>query len=246
MTTRWPTALPTGLLAETEVHLWLACLDVAPETLSQWEQILSVAERARASRFHFEKDRRHYLAAHAILRFLLGTYLKMDPAQLQFAADTLGKPHVLNDAKPSSLSFNLSDSAGLALYGVTRGRRIGVDLEKVRPGLSPEAIAASFFSRGEIRTLRSLPIEQQGEAFFNCWTCKEAFLKARGSGLLAPLDQFEVAFLPGDSPAILHAADDPEARERWTVRRLAPAPGYAAAVVVEGRDLQFKHWQWQA
>jgi 4'-phosphopantetheinyl transferase len=236
----------TWTLEDNEIHVWVADLDLPPETQSVCERVLSMEETGRARRFHFERDRRRYIATHGILRFLLGHYLALVPAGVRLAADGYGKPHVVAEMNAASLQFNLSHSAELALFGFTRGRRIGVDLEKVRPGLTTEEVAASFFSRGEIRTLQSLPIEQQVEAFFNCWTCKEAYLKARGFGLKAPLDQFEVAFLPADSPAIRHAADEPEARERWTVRRLAPVPGYAAAVVVEGRDLQFKLWHWQA
>ncbi len=245
MTSDWPLPPTTWTLEDNEIHVWVADLGLPPEKQTVCERVLSMEETERARRFHFERDRLRYIATHGILRFLLGRYLAGEPAQVCLAADSYGKPHVVTETDVPLLHFNLSHSAGLALYVLTRNRRIGVDVEKIRPDIATADIAASYFSGGEARNLRALPKEQQLEAFFICWTRKEAYLKARGCGLSRPLGEFEVSFLPGEPPAILRAPDDPQAGERWAAMHLTPAPGYVGAVVVEGRDLFLKCWQWQ-
>ncbi len=113
----------------------------------------------------------------------------------------------------------------------------------IRPDFATEEIAARFFSPAEIAVLRALPRELQPPAFFNCWTRKEAFIKARGMGLSLSLDQFVVAFAPGESPALVSAADDTQAAEHWAIAALEPGDGYAAALAVEGRDWKLKCWK---
>jgi len=148
------------------------------------------------------------------------------------------------DMGARSLRFNLSHSHGLALVAVTRGREIGVDIEWVRPGMSDERIAERFFSTGEVRALRKLPERLQDEAFFNCWTRKEAYIKAKGEGLSMPLSDFEVSLRPEESAALLSTKRDPQEASRWLICELFPAPGFVAALVVETGDWKLRCLQW--
>jgi 4'-phosphopantetheinyl transferase len=144
------------------------------------------------------------------------------------------------------LSFNLTHSHQLALYAVTRRREIGVDLEYVRADFADEQIAERFFSPREVAALRTVPENLLKEAFFHCWTRKEAYVKAKGEGLSIPLDQFDVSLAPGEPALLLSTRDDPQEADRWSLQALFPGSGYVAALAVEGRTWRLKCWQWLA
>jgi len=118
-----------------------------------------------------------------------------------------------------------------------------VDLEKIRPDFASTEIAGRFFSAAESARLRSLAPEERAQAFFECWTRKEAYIKARGDGLSRRLDSFEVAFGPGVAPAIVSAADEPDASTRWAVHDFHPAEGYCGALVVERPAVAVTCWK---
>jgi len=146
------------------------------------------------------------------------------------------------------IEFNLSHAHGLALYAVTRNRRVGIDVEWVRPDLATDAIAEQFFSPYEVATLRSLHDGLRTEAFFHCWTRKEAYIKARGEGLIFPLCQFDVSLTPEEPAVLLKTRGDPSEAAHWSMQALSPGPGYVAAVAVErdqsdAASLQLKYWQ---
>jgi 4'-phosphopantetheinyl transferase len=130
------------------------------------------------------------------------------------------------------------------LIGVVLSRQLGIDVEKIRADFATEKIAARFFSANEVRNLVSLSPEKRGAAFFSCWTRKEAYIKGRGEGLSYPLNGFDVSLLPGEPAALLASRTDPAEVSRWSLISLEPAPGYAAAVAVEGRDLELSCWAW--
>jgi 4'-phosphopantetheinyl transferase len=138
----------------------------------------------------------------------------------------------------------VTHSHGVALYAVTRGREVGIDLERIRSDLAVTEIAGRFFSRQEVAMLRALPTEEQREAFFRCWTRKEACLKARGEGLSLPLDQVDVSLAPGEPDAVPGTERNPSEASRWSLQELIPAPGYAAALAVEGHGWRLACWQW--
>lgn len=238
----WPLSPEKLDWGESEVHVWSASLDMVPEKQSQLEQILSEEERTRAARFHFQSDRNHYIVGRGLLRRILGRYLATDPIQLRFSGNAFGKPELPATQGFSDIQFNLSHSRGLVLYGITRYRKIGIDLEFIRPDFATTDIARRFFSPREVSMLRQVPPGLQSEAFFNCWTRKEAFIKARGEGLSIPLDSFDVTLVPGDAPTLLRSDHDSEASGRWTIRELHPASGYAAALAVEGKSFELKCW----
>ena len=183
-------------------------LDLREPAVQHLWQLLAPDEQARAERFIFHKDRTHFVVARGLLRVLLGRYLQRHPQHLHFCYGPHGKPELAPDMGDDTLCFNVSHAHGLALYAVTRQRDLGVDVEHVRPGFAEEHIAERFFSPREVAVLRALPVALQSTAFFACWTRKEAFIKARGDGLSLPLDQFDVAFAPGEPAALLYTAWD--------------------------------------
>ena len=210
-----------------------------PGTLDRLRQTLAPEEKTRAEQFHFPKDRAHFVAARGALRDILSRYLDRDPASLQFSYGPSGKPALVCGAEAQELRFNLSHSCELALYGVTRSGEIGIDVERIAPEDARERVAERFFSPQEVVSLRALPARLQPQAFFNCWTRKEAYVKARGGGLRIPLDSFDVSLIPGARAAFLRGVES-----YWSLRELLPAPDYAAAVVAEGRDWPLRLWQW--
>ena len=227
-----------------EVHVWRATLDQTPSQIQSFRHNLAADEQTRAEQFHFERDRGHFIVARGVLRALLGGYLKRTPERLSFCYNAHGKPALAGESDGDAIRFSVSHSHGVALYAVTRGREVGIDLERIRSDLAVAEIAERFFSRREVAMLRTLSTEEQREAFFRCWTRKEACLKARGEGLSLPLDQIDVSLAPGEPEAVPGTQPDSSEASRWSLLELIPAPGYAAALAVEGHGWHVACWQW--
>jgi 4'-phosphopantetheinyl transferase len=231
---------------ENEVHVWRVALDWRPENLHALRQIISPDERERMDRFYLEPDRRRYLVGRGVLRKLLGRCLGVNPDKLRFDYGAYEKPSLAADLAHSRLQFSVSHSAELVLIAVALGRAIGVDVERIRTDIAVGNIASRFFSAREQSTLAHLSAERQHEAFFACWTRKEAYIKARGDGLNLPLDEFDVNFLPGRAARLVETRHDPAEARRWTLRELDAGDGYKAALAVEGEGWALKCWQWPA
>jgi 4'-phosphopantetheinyl transferase len=227
-----------------EVHVWRATLDQSPPKIQGFLHTLAPDEQARASRFYFAKDREHFIVARGVLRAVLGCYLHRAPEELTFCYGDHGKPGVAQQSDADAIRFNVSHSHGLALYAVTRGRHVGIDIEHIRFDLAVAEIAERFFSRREVAMLLALPTEVQRQAFFRCWTRKEAYIKALGEGLSLPLDQFDLPPAAGEPDTAFGAQRDPSDATRWSLQELAPASGYAASLAVEGHDWRLACWQW--
>ena len=235
---------PADLRLEAgEVHIWLGALDVQPKRLLELRAVLQPDEVARADRLLQAHHRVHSAAARGYLRMLLGRYLGVAPRSVELQFNAFGKPSLAGAFAASDLRFNISHSHGLALFAFARGRELGVDIEKIRPDFASVEIAGRFFSAAESARLRSLGPEQRPQAFFECWTRKEAYIKARGDGLSHRLDSFEVAFGPGVAPAILAASDDADATARWAVHDLQPTDGYCGALIVERPGVAVSCWK---
>ena len=242
-------SLPPAVL-ELEPHqvdIWRVCLDLPVDSMTGvavLESTLSEDESQRAARFHFPTDRDRFIAAHGALRDILSRYLHLDPRQLSFSTNAYSKPSLSEVSAEGGLDFNLSHSRDFALIAVTRDRQVGVDIEYIREEIFIEEIARRFFSEREVSELLTLPPEQQEVAFFHCWTRKEAYIKAHGLGLSLPLDSFDVSLAPGELAILRATRPDPHEALRWTLKHLEVQPGYAAAVAVEGEDLEFRFWDW--
>jgi 4'-phosphopantetheinyl transferase len=232
-------------LAINEVHVWRTSLEKPLNAIHHLQSTLSPKECERAERFHFAKDRRHWIVARGILRLLLGRYLNVAASELQFVINEYGKPALAHLPQGTHVHFNLSHSGELALFAFAYDRQVGIDVEYKRSDVDYEGIARISFSSIEQAVLRSLPNEVMQEAFYNCWTRKEAYIKALGKGLSHPLDQFDVSLTPGEPPALLADRLAPRAPALWSLSALAPGVHYAAALVVEGAGQQLTCWQWQ-
>lgn len=232
-------------LSDNEVHVWRINLDVSPKQVQTYHDTLSPDERSTAARFYFEKDRDQYIVARGVLRTILSRYLDIAPDEIQFSYGTHGKPTLTNSLGEEIVNFNVSHSNNLALVGVTRGRQLGIDLEYIQKDFACEEIAKRVFSSQEIATLNDLPGDLKHEAFFNCWTRKEAYIKARGLGLSYPLNQFEVSLIPGEPAQLIHMnGDDLFETSRWSLQELELGSKYAGALAVEGHDWELECWQW--
>jgi 4'-phosphopantetheinyl transferase len=240
----WRFPPETLVLGRDDVHVWRADLAQTTSEIQSFLDTLAADEQARAARFHFERDRKHFIVARGVLRAILGSYLNRAPECLSFCYSSYGKPTLAGASDGNAIRFNVSHSHGAALYAVTRGREVGIDLERIRYGLAVMEIAERFFSRREVATLRALPTEAQRQAFFHCWTRKEAYIKARGEGLSLPLDQFDVSLASGEPDALLGSQRDPSETSSWLLQELAYAPGYVAALAAEGRNWRLTCWQW--
>jgi 4'-phosphopantetheinyl transferase len=224
-------------LTPADVHLWQAKLD--KRLADSVERHLSTDEIYRAGRFHFVKDRDHYVAARGLLRTLLSVYLGIRSDKLRFSYAEKGKPS-LEESHESAINFNLAHSHGMAVYAFSPSREVGIDLEYMREDLASEDIAERFFSRREIKMLAGVPAELRTQSFFNCWTRKEAYIKARGEGLSMSLDEFDVSLEPGEPAALLANHKEPAEVTRWSMQSISVPAGYVAALCVAGFDWRLK------
>jgi 4'-phosphopantetheinyl transferase len=228
-----------AFLSRGEVHVWRAELDLEGASLEGLLATLAPDEHARAARFRFAAHRNRFVAARGILRRILGGYLDRRPGELHFVYNSNGKPVLASDC--DWLRFNVSHAAGLALYAVSREREVGVDVERLRPDVAGDDIAARYFSVAELAELRELPLAARVRAFFDCWTRKEAYVKALGQGLSLPLKEFNVPVTRHKPTRLV----DQQGRS-WLLRPLEVGPDYAAAVVGEGEDWDLRLWQWRS
>lgn len=217
----WKIAIAHPALKPGEVHVWRA--ELADAAAPGWSEILSAEECIRAERFHFELDRARFITGRRLLRTILGRYLDLPPAALQFTLGEFGKPEI--SGASSSLRFNLSHSDNLMLLAVTHARAVGIDLELIRPDVPFQTLADHYFDPGDAWDLRLLSPAERAWKFYDLWTSAEARLKATGRGLSEGLKLI--------SP------------DRWSLLKLTPAAGYAAALAVEGGDFQLECWSWQ-
>jgi 4'-phosphopantetheinyl transferase len=225
-------------LPYNEVHIWQADLDPMDWPENRNLGLLSVDEYERAGRFQFARDRNRFMTGRQLLRILLSAYLKADLKGVSFHYSPNGKPSLANGPDASEIRFNVSHSDSMALFGFVRGRELGVDVERIQRDVAVREIAGRFFSHDEQQAFEQVPAELKLETFFRCWTRKEAFVKAKGNGLSLPLDQFDVSLLPKQSAELLRTWPDPEERHRWSMWDLDVGPGYAGALVVEGKGIK--------
>jgi len=237
----WPCPPGTARLDGDQIHVWSVVLSDFDGELPQFQAMLSSVERMKAERFRFSKDSNHYVIRRGILRVILGRYLEHRPSEIDFCYGPFGKPEIKGDLAGGGLNFNDSHSGDLAVYAVTRACPLGVDVEKLRPVPDFEEIASRFFTPREAETLIGLPSERQMEAFFACWTRKEAFLKATGEGIGEGLAKVEVTLTPGEEAEILRIAGESQAQTEWQLRSFSPVPGYLAAVAFRHHNLVLGH-----
>lgn len=204
---------------------WLFDLDLPAGEIAALYPLLDREERVRSMRFRFARDRDRFIARRGRLRLLLGSYLGEAAQDIDLRIDDFGKPFILGD---DGLQFNVSHSHGFALCALAWDRAVGCDLEWRNRELASRETAERLFSPRERSDLHRLPSHQWIEGFYNCWTRKEAFVKAIGRGLSYPLESFAVSVAPGEAADLLYGVGE------WSIDAFSPRPGFQAAVVVEG------------
>jgi len=237
----WPPSPAELLLDPQAVHVWAVPLDLPPEGIASLATVLSTNELERAEKFRFPHLRSRYVAARGSLRVLLGRYLQLDPAALEFSYSSRGKP-TLKGQGAESLHFNLAHSHELALIAITRAAPVGVDVERIRPMRDADRIADRFFSTREAEAFRKVPAAEQDAAFFSLWTRKEAWLKATGDGISESLSKFEVTFLNDDEPRVVAIAGDSAAGAAWSLSALDPAGGFVGALALQCQGIRIQCW----
>jgi 4'-phosphopantetheinyl transferase len=238
--TSWHPAPLNPSLRESDVHLWRAPLNISRELLQSFAGTFATDEQSRAARFHFERHRNKFIAARGWLRTIIARYLNTRPDALNFTYSKYGKPS-LEDQTKLQLRFNVAHSGDFALYAFVLDSDIGVDIELINSEFATETIATRFFSSNEVAALLAFPTSKRIHAFFDCWTRKEAFIKAQGMGLSLPLDQFEVS-LKHDQPALLRTNWDLGEARRWLLMNIDVALDYAAALAVPVGEYRVQHF----
>lgn len=222
-----PDQVPVALAcAAADVALWWAALATAPDEIARVAAWLAPAERARAARFGSEALAQRYIAGRALLRWLLGRTLELPPHAVPIVRGVRGRPQLEGN---TDIDFNVSHTAGSALVGIARARRIGVDVERADRVVRADGLAAKFLTAAERATLVPLSEDQRRARFLRYWTCKEAMSKATGDGLSAPFRHLEVRLVDGIELARGPAPYEPA---RWQLHAIAAPEGYLATLAL--------------
>lgn len=226
-----PDILP---LPEGEAHLWIAQPDEIrePGLLARYQNVLDPTERRAHGRFHFEQHRHQYLVAHALLRWVLSRYVPGTPAAWRFERGVYGRPEISYACCSSKLRFNLSHTNGLVACAVVSGADIGVDVEEIRRRESLLKMADAVFSAQEADALRCVSKEAQVARFFDYWTLKEAYIKARGMGLALPLNGFSFHVVDGEPLRIGISPELEDEAQGWSFFLLQPTTRHRAALAL--------------
>jgi 4'-phosphopantetheinyl transferase len=226
------------VVLKSEIHVWLVKLSEDSPVVERAHSVLSSDERERAMQFRSGSLRAAFVVSHGVLRILLGGYCNRQASDLKFGYGHQGKPFLADAEFP--IHFNMSHSGEVAAYAFAVGQELGVDIEQHRTFPDKEKIAARFFSTCEYSEFMRIPEQERDVAFFNCWVCKEAYIKARGGGLSIPLDSFQVSVAPRDPARLINVYANVAEAGAWTIQKFTPAPEYSGAVAVRDRRRRVK------
>jgi 4'-phosphopantetheinyl transferase len=227
--------LPAG-----EVHVWRVDLAPDPDRLAAARALLSGEELRRAERILAPDRGAGFVLTRGALRRLLGHYLGARPEAIVLGFSTHGKPFLDGAFRDTLVRFNVSHSGGRALLAFGLRRDLGVDIERIRSGIDLAGIARRFFTPGEAANVLGRPEPERPDAFFACWTRKEAYLKAVGKGIAAGVASVEIVADAGGRPQLRSPGGKP--LPNWTIRDLDPGDGYRAALAVAGPPPQIRCW----
>ena len=232
-------------LYEDDLHIWKSPLNIDVQRVQFLKSLLSTDETKRAERFYFDKDKEHFEVGRGILRVLLGNYLNINPKKIKFHYNQFGKPFITDQFKNSKIQFNLSHSKDMLVLVFCKTANVGIDIEFMRTDFDLLRLARQFFSKREVKELISTPSNLLREAFFNCWTRKEAFIKAKGKGLSIPLDKFDVSSAPGKPARLCYYNENPSEISDWFLYELnGIGENYISSVAIKGRPENMKYWEY--
>lgn len=232
-------------LINNEVHIWQLNLKQLDLHAFTFASILSEREKMRAGSFRFKKNKKRFIIGRGILRIILGFYLNIKPELLEFHYGPYGKPQLNEKNYNEAIQFNLTHSHELALCAFTRGRRLGIDLEYITNIPDLKVITTHIFSRRENMIFKKIPKNKKLNAFLKCWTIKEAYSKAMGTGLTELYKQFDFSFSLGISTSKHKMKKYVKKTSNWSLMSFAPLPDYTASLVVEGKDWYLNQFQFK-
>jgi len=225
-----------------EVHIYYVSISSVENQIPILKNYLTDEEEKKIMKFIFEKDRKCHMISRSVLKDILSRYLSIKAEDVIFTYNDYGKPFLGNKINNAEINFNLSHSGDMIIYAFSTGRSIGVDVQEIRNMDSTDDIFKRYFSDYENSIFDTLPVELKTGAFYSCWTRKEAYVKAHGSGLSFPLDKFSVSFLPGKDAELLH--DEFNDVSGWTLKEIFSSPDYTAALAVEGNNIKYRYYKW--
>lgn len=239
---QWPPAPETIRLHSGQVHLWAASLNEFADQAPSLGLLLSSDEQTRAEGFKFFEDRNRYVIRRGLLRQILGRYLGRAPSAIEFKQGAHGKPEIKRDYRSAPVFFNTSHSSGIAVFAFTPTCPIGIDVERLLEIPEIEAIASHFFTPRENQILMNLPVRFRLQAFYNCWTRKEAVLKATGEGIAENLPNVEITLAPQDEPGLVSLCGDAQAHRRWQLQTFSPDSDYVGCLAYRHPALKLTQW----
>lgn len=238
----WSPSYEEKISNNNEVHIWRIFVPKYRKIIPQLRPVLNDEERAREEKFHFDKDRESYILAHSVLRLLLSGYTQLLPGEIEITESDYGKPQVVDN----SIQFNLSHSGNLVMIAFGTNMLLGIDVEKIDSKRAKIDLAKRFFSPLEFGQLIQLDKGDFVQGFFNAWTRKEAYIKARGAGLSIPLDSFSVSLKPDDPAELIEDKEHFNAPDEWTFKHIKVHDDYTAALAIECKEVEQKFFDWVA
>ena len=221
---------------DNNIHIWSIPISKIPhEQQQEYYSLLSNDEKSKADKFRFPKDHNTYVIARGILRLLSGYYLNTNPKEIEFEYGKFGKPAF---RKTSRLKFNVSHSENYILIGFVNDYAFGVDIECIKKSSDVLDLTRNYFSQLEIKSFESFAESDQYDAFFRCWVQKEAFIKAKGTGLSFPLDKFSVSL--SEKGGLLETQWDLNEKDEWNLTLFSPEKNYIAALAVKHKSSEVK------
>jgi 4'-phosphopantetheinyl transferase len=239
---QWPLGPETPCLEPGRIHLWAAAINEFRDRAQNLERVLSPAERLRAEKFKFVGNRGRFVIRRGLLRLILGRYLKKPPAEIEFQFGAYGKPEVRRGSG-MCLFYDASDSDDIAVWAITPACPVGVDVEHIREIPDMQKIARRYFHPRETETLMALATDSRPQAFYACWTRKEAFLKATGEGIAENLARVQVTLAPREPSAIVSLSGDPRGHKEWRLQEFSPCLGYVGCVADRRPVLALCQWR---
>lgn len=230
--------------SKLKAHIWEIDLNPGGGRLHRWAGFLSPTENERAGQLRIPQSRRQFTAGRGCLREILGQYLNIDPAEIRFSYNPNGKPY-LADPNQAWLKFNLAHSEDRALCIVAQDQEVGIDIEHIHAVQNMSRLVKQFFSPAENQAFHALPENQRQEAFFTTWTCKEAYIKARGLSSANSLRKFDISLTPNAPAKVLADRQHPLDFDKWSLQIINTWDQYKAAFAIKGNSEGIQKQLWE-